>query len=222
MRGRPFTRLPVLESCPLDDLGGYVDAVGVGDMSEEIGSTGAVTRLLLDWSDGDERARDEMLPLVYNELRRLAGAYLLRERRAHTLRPTELVHEAYLRLIDQRQVNWRNRAQFVGLAAVMMRRILLNYARERAADKRGGDAQRVPLSAVDAAAVPVDVDLIALHDALDRLEAIDARKSRIVELKFFGGLTTNEIAEVLRVSPATIERDWSFARAWLYDAVGGV
>jgi RNA polymerase sigma factor (TIGR02999 family) len=190
-------------------------------MSEDITSPGPVTRLLLEWSDGDERARDEMLPLVYNELRRLAAAYLLRERSDHTLRPTELVHEAYLRLIDQRHVNWKNRAQFVGLAAVMMRRILVNHARERAAMKRGGDVQKVPLSAGDAAEGPQDVDVIGLHHALERLESFDARKSRIVELKFFGGLTTSEIAEVLEVSPATVERDWSFARAWLYDAIAG-
>ena len=180
-----------------------------------------VTRLLLDWSDGNERARDEMLPLVYDELRRLAASYLLRERHDHTLQPTALVHEAYLRLIDQRQVNWKNRAQFVGLAAVMMRRILVNHARDRAAGKRGGDIQKVPLSDAAESTRPHHVDVIVLHEALEQLSAIDSRKSRIVELKFFGGLTTNEIAEVLEISPATIERDWSFARAWLYDAIGG-
>jgi RNA polymerase sigma factor (TIGR02999 family) len=190
-------------------------------MTEETPSPGPVTRLLLDWSDGDERARDEMLPLVYDELRRLAALYLLRERHDHTLQPTALVHEAYLRLIDQRRVNWKNRAQFVGLAAVMMRRILVNYARDRAAGKRGGGVQKVPLSDADELGAPHDVDVIVLHDALDQLSAIDSRKSRIVELKFFGGLTTKEIAEVLQLSPATIERDWSFARAWLYDAVSG-
>jgi RNA polymerase sigma factor (TIGR02999 family) len=190
-------------------------------MAEDGPSPSRVTRLLLDSSDGDERARDEVLPLVYDELRRLAALYLLRERHDHTLQPTALVHEAYLRLVDQRQVNWRNRAQFVGLAAVMMRRILVNYARDRAAGKRGGDLQKVPLSDADEPASPQDVDIIVLHDALDQLSAIDSRKSRIVELKFFGGLTTNEIAEVLQLSPATIERDWSFARAWLYDAISG-
>jgi len=190
-------------------------------MTEEMPSPDSFTRLLLDWSDGDEGARNEMLPLVYDELRRLAALYLLRERRDHTLQPTALVHEAYLRLIDQRQVNWKNRAQFVGLAAVMMRRILVNHARDRAAEKRGGDMQKVPLSDVDEPGTPQDVDVIVLHDALDQLGAIDPRKSRIVELKYFGGLTTNEIAEVLQLSPATIERDWSFARAWLYDAIGG-
>ena len=118
-------------------------------------------------------------------------------------------------------MNWRNRAQFVGLAAVMMRRILVNHARDRTAGKRGGGMQRVPLSDADEPGGPPDVDVIALHDALDRLCAIDSRKSRIVELKFFGGLTTNEIAEVLQLSPATIERDWGFARAWLYDAISG-
>jgi RNA polymerase sigma factor (TIGR02999 family) len=190
-------------------------------MAEDGPSPSRVTRLLLDWSDGDERARDEALPIVYDELRRLAALYLLRERRDHTLQPTALVHEAYLRLVDQRHVNWRNRAQFVGLAAVMMRRILVNYARDRAAGKRGGDMEKVPLSDVDEPGRPQDVDLIVLEDALDQLSAIDSRKSKIVELKFFGGLTTNEIAEVLQLSPATIERDWSFARAWLYDAISG-
>ena len=190
-------------------------------MAEDGPSPSRVTRLLLDWTDGDERARDEVLPLVYDELRRLAAMYLLRERHDHTLQPTALVHEAYLRLVDQRHVNWRNRAQFVGLAAVMMRRILVNYARDRAAGKRGGDLQKVPLSDADEPGTPQDVDVIVLHDALDQLSAIDSRKSRIVELKFFGGLTTNEIAEVLQLSPATIERDWSFARAWLYDAISG-
>ena len=190
-------------------------------MTEETPRPDPVTRLLLGWSDGDERARDEMLPLVYDELRRLAALYLLRERRDHTLQPTALVHEAYLRLVDQRQVNWKNRAQFVGLAAVMMRRILVNHARDRAADKRGGDMRKVPLTDADEPGTPQDVDVIVLHEALDQLGAIDPRKSRIVELKFFGGLTTSEIAEVLQLSPATIERDWSFARAWLYDAIGG-
>ena len=180
-----------------------------------------VTRMLTDWARGDERARDEMLPLVYEELRRLAAGYLARERPGHTLQPTGLVHEAYLRLIDQRRVDWRNKAQFVGIAAVMMRRILLNHARERVAGKRGGGAQRVTLSYADQPHRDPPVDVIELHDALERLAAVDARKSRIVELKFFGGLTTTEIAELLEISPATVERDWSFARAWLYDAIAG-
>ena len=190
-------------------------------MTDETRSSAAVTRLLLDWTTGDGRAREEMLPLVYDELRRLAAGYLARERPGHTLQPTALVHEAYLRLIDQHQVDWRNRAQFVGLAAVMMRRILVNHARDRAAAKRGGDVQKVPLSGIEPAGLTPEVDVLVLHEALERLHTHDERKSRIVELKFFGGLTTAEIAEVLQTSPATVERDWSFARAWLYDVIGG-
>jgi RNA polymerase sigma factor (TIGR02999 family) len=189
-------------------------------MSEGTPSSSAVvTRMLLDWTTGDQGAREEMLPLVYDELRALAMWHLGRERRGHTLQPTALVHEVYLRLIDQRHVDWRNRAQFIGLAAVMMRRILVNHARERMAAKRGGDAERVPLSGIDVGGNAPDVDVISLHEALERLSQLDARKSQIVELKFFGGLTTAEIAEVLQISPATVERDWSFARAWLYDAI---
>jgi RNA polymerase sigma factor (TIGR02999 family) len=142
-----------------------------------------------------------------------------RERGNHTLQPTALVHEAFLRLVDQRRVDWKNRAQFVGLAAVMMRRILVNHARDRAAAKRGGDAQRVSLSAAIDTFVCPDLDVIALHEALERLTALDPRKGRVVELKFFGGLTTEEVGEVLRLSSATVERDWTFARAWLYDAL---
>jgi RNA polymerase sigma factor (TIGR02999 family) len=193
----------------------------VNQMSEGRRSTAPVTRLLLDWSEGDEHAREEMLPHVYGELRRLAASYLARERHEHTLQPTALVHEAYLRLVNQRQVDWRNRAQFVGLAAVMMRRILVNHERDRAAKKRGAGGQKVSLSDIDPTWNPPDVDILALHDALDRLGARDKRKSQIVELKFFGGLTADEIAEVLHVSRATVERDWSFARAWLYDAIAG-
>ena len=181
-----------------------------------------VTQLLLDWRNGDKEALDRVLPLVYGELRRLAAGYLSREGVGHTLQPTALVHEAYLRLVDQRQVDWRNRAQFLGIAASMMRRILVNHARDRRAAKRGGDAERVSLSLVDTPSGGSDVDLIALEDALHRLAALDPRKAQVVELKFFGGLTTEEIAEVLQVSGATVEREWSFARAWLYDAIEGV
>ena len=169
---------------------------------------------------GHEQTCDQ-LPLVYAELRRVARMFLAGERSDHTLQPTALVHEAYLRLMDQRQVDWTNRAQVVGLAAVMMRRILVNHARDRAAAKRGGDATRVSLCAADGIFEAPSVDLIALHDALDRLEILDARKSRIVELKFFAGLTIAEIAELMDLSSATIEREWSFSRAWLYDALAG-
>ena len=170
---------------------------------------------------GDHEQTRDQLPLVYAELRRVARMFLARERSDHTLQPTALVHEAYLRLIDQRQVDWTNRAQVVGLAAVMMRRILVNHARDRASAKRGGDATRVSLCAADGTFEAPSVDLIALHDALGRLETLDARKSRIVELKFFAGLTIAEIAELMDLSSATIEREWSFSRAWLYDALAG-
>lgn len=178
-----------------------------------------VTQMLLDASRGDRGALDALLPLVYQELRRLAGHYMRREREAHTLSPTALVHEAYLRLVDQRRVDWRNRAQFVGVAADMMRRILVNHARDRRAQKRGGDAERVTISLAEGLLDGPDVGLIALDEALVSLAAQDARKSRIVELKFFGGLTTEEVAEVIGLSTATIEREWKFARAWLYEAI---
>jgi RNA polymerase sigma factor (TIGR02999 family) len=182
---------------------------------------GAVTQWLLDWGRNDKRGLDQMLPVLYEELHRLASQYLRREATGHTLQPTALVNEAYLRLVDQRRVDWRNRAQFLGLAANMMRRILVNHARDRAALKRGANAQQVSLSLLESPSGRPDMDLIALEDALEGLAAMDERKSRVVELKFFGGLTTEEIAEVLQISGATVEREWAFARAWLYDAVEG-
>jgi RNA polymerase sigma factor (TIGR02999 family) len=182
----------------------------------------AVTGLLLNWGRGDEHARDDLVPFVYDELRRIAASYLSRERPGHTLQPTALVHEAYLRLIDQQRVDWRNRAQFVGLAAMMMRRVLVNHARDRTAAKRGGKAEHVPLTVALEPFEQPRVDVIAVHEALDRLEAIDSRKGRIVELKFFGGLTTDEISEVMQISTATIEREWTFARAWLHDEMTSV
>ena len=168
-----------------------------------------------------EDGLDGTLPVVYAELRRLAAAYLSRERQGHTLQPTALVHEAYLRLTDQRQIDWTNRAQFIGLAAVMMRRILVNHARDRIADKRGGGAEHVPLTLAGEGIGAPEVDLLDLHEALNDLTETDPRKGRIVELKFFGGLTTAEIAENLGLSVATVERDWKFARAWLYRAMAG-
>jgi RNA polymerase sigma factor (TIGR02999 family) len=180
-----------------------------------------VTQLLLAWQAGDRDALDRMLPIVYDELHRLAAGYLRRERPDHTLQPTALVHEAYLRLVRQRQVDWRNRAQFVGVAAGMMRRVLANYARDRSAAKRAGDREQVSLSLVEEGQGPPDVDIIALEEALERLAALDPRKVRVVELRFFGGLAMDEIAEVLGISRATVEREWSFARVWLYDAIAG-
>ena len=181
----------------------------------------AATDLLLAWGAGDANARERMLPLVYDELRRLAAGYLRRERPGHTLQPTALVHEAYMRLVDQRQVDWSNRAQFVGLAAVMMRRILVNHARDRVAGKRGGGAEHVPLTlAGDRLGAP-ELNVLDLHEALERLAALDSRKSQIVELKFFGGLTMDEVAQTIGVSVATVEREWKFSRAWLHREMAG-
>ena len=180
-----------------------------------------VTKLLKNWEKGDRAALDEMLPLVYSELKRLASYYLSRENAGHTLQTTALVHEAYMRLVNQEHVNWKNRAHFLGVAAEMMRRILVNHARDRAAAKRGGGAKRVSLSMAGSGGEQPDIDVIALDQALTELAVLDSRKSRIVELKFFGGLTTEEIAEVMDVSHGTVEHDWKMARAWLYRAVSG-
>lgn len=164
---------------------------------------------------------ERMLALVYEELRRLAAGYLRGERPGHTLQPTALVHEAYLRLVNQRRVDWSNRAQLMGLAAVMMRRILVNHARDRIAEKRGGGAEHVSLTVAGDGIGAAEVNVLDLHDALTRLTEADPRKGRIVELKFFGGLSTEEIAETLGLATATVERDWKFARAWLSGAMSG-
>jgi RNA polymerase sigma factor (TIGR02999 family) len=174
-----------------------------------------VTQLLVEWSRGNQAALDELFPIVYEELRRLARAYLRHEAPGHTLQPTALVHEAYLRLVDQQSVNWQNRAQFFGLSAQMMRRILVNHALSRRAAKRGGDVRKVPLDeALDFFEVR-SVDLVALDQAMKALAAFDPRQSQIVELRFFGGLTIDETAEVTGVSPATVKREWTAARLWL-------
>jgi RNA polymerase sigma factor (TIGR02999 family) len=180
-----------------------------------------VTELLCAWSGGDAGARDRLLPLVYDELRRRAAAYLRRERRGNTLQPTALVHEAYLRLVDQRRAVWQNRAQFLGVAAEMMRRILVDRARARRAAKRSGRWARVTLDPALAQSSPPDVRVLDLDDALRRLAALDPRKSRVAELRFFGGLSLEETGEVLEISLGTVERDWQFARAWLFDALSG-
>jgi RNA polymerase sigma-70 factor, ECF subfamily len=178
-----------------------------------------VTQLLEGVRRGDAAAADELLPLVYQELRRIAAGYLRRERRGHTLQPTALVHEAYVRMLGQQDRIWQNRAHFVGIAARMMRRILVDHARRRRATKR--DAIRVTLDEnFDAPAVR-DPDLVALDDALRDLETIDPQLIRIVELRYFGGLTTHEAAEVLGVSLRTLEREWATAKAWLRDRLGG-
>ena len=180
------------------------------------GQSDGITRLLNAWQNGDATARDRLFVLVYQELRRRASLQLRHERQGHTLRPTALVHEAYLRLMGQDRVKWQNRAQFFAIASEMMRRVLVDHARERKAAKRGGTAVRVALEEDVAAAEAREVDLIALDSALDELAAMDPRQSRVVELRFFGGLGTAEIAEVLDVSRATVDRDWRFARTWLY------
>jgi RNA polymerase sigma-70 factor, ECF subfamily len=175
-----------------------------------------VTQLLVEWGSGNQSALDQLMPLVYAELRRLASNYLRHERVNHTLQPTALVNEAYLRLVDQRSVRWQNRAQFFGVAAQLMRRILVDHARLHQAAKRGGTEQhRLSLSNLDHLANEPEIDFLALHEALDELEKIDPQQSRIVELKFFGGLSIDETAEVLSIGHATVERDWKMARAWL-------
>jgi RNA polymerase sigma factor (TIGR02999 family) len=167
------------------------------------------------WLGDRERELASNLPQVYNELREVAGIYLRRERPGHTLQPTALVHEAYLRLRDQRNVDWNNRAQFLGVAARMMRRILVDHAMARGAAKRGGDAPRVSLDAALEIFQEQDLSTLAVHKALQELEALDPRQARIVEMRFFGGLTVNEIADVLDVAPITVKREWALAKLWL-------
>ncbi len=175
-----------------------------------------VTQLLIEWSDGRRDALEQLLPLVYEDLRRQAAGYMRREAVGHALQPTALVHEAYLRLIDQRRVKWRNRAHFFGVAASMMRRVLIDEARARQAEKRGEGWERVTLSQVDAAAAAAPgIDVLALQQSLEHLATFDARKERIVELRYFGGLTIEETAEVMGMSEATVVREWTIAKAWL-------
>ena len=174
-----------------------------------------ITRLLIAWCDGDRTALDNLMPLVERELHRLARHYMRKEDPGHTLQTTALVNEAYLRLIDQKNVRWQNRAHFFGIAAQIMRRILLNHARDRHRAKRGGRAVQVSLSEVAVMSEAKSSELIALDEALKRLEAIDERKSRIVELRYFGGLSVDETAEVLKISPITVIRHWNMAKAWL-------
>jgi RNA polymerase sigma-70 factor (ECF subfamily) len=179
------------------------------------GTAESITQLLLQWSNGDSSALEKLMPLVYDELRRLAGRYLRRERENHTLQPTALVNEAYLRLVDQEKVEWQCRAQFFGLAARLMRNILIDHARVHQAAKRGRRQLSISVSKVNRIASRCEVDLVALHEALERLAANDLRKSQIVEFRFFGGLTIDETAAILNLSHATVERDWNMARAWL-------
>jgi RNA polymerase sigma factor (TIGR02999 family) len=179
-------------------------------------SPGDITLLLTELQAGNRAAESKLVPLVYDELRRLARRYMRGERAEHTLQPTALVHEAYLRLIGQRDVEWQNRAHFFGVAAQLMRRILVDHARARKAEKRGGSAPKVSLDETLVFTEAKGADLLALDEALTRLTERDPRQGRIVELRFFGGLTEDEAAEVLGVSTRTVKRDWNVARAWLY------
>jgi RNA polymerase sigma factor (TIGR02999 family) len=175
-----------------------------------------MTRLLVAWSDGDKSALDKLMPVVHDELRRMAHRYMNRERKGHTLQTTALVNEVYLKLIDQRHVSWQNRAHFFAVAAKLMRRILVDYARSRQYAKREGEQHKVELEEAVQVSRERSAELIAVDDALMSLEMIDARKAKVVELRFFGGLTFEETAEEAQTSHATIERDWTTARAWLY------
>lgn len=178
-----------------------------------------ITELLIAWGDGDQSALERLMPLVEKELHRIAGRYMRRENPAHTLQTTALVNEAYIQLVDQRETRWQSRAHFFGIAAGIMRRILMNYARDRRRDKRGGGAERVSLSEVAIMSEEKSEELIALDEALRKLESMDERKSRVVELRYFGGLSVEETAALLKVSPVTVARDWKLARAWLRRAI---
>jgi RNA polymerase sigma-70 factor, ECF subfamily len=191
-------------------------------MERSIGQQPEITRWLHDWSSGKENALEELMPVVYAELHRQATNYLRRERVGHTLQATALINEAYLKLIDQREVNWQNRAHFFGIAAQAMRRILVDHARSRHRDKRGGNSEDLPLEAAEFATWEEGkVDLIALDEALTRLARLDERQSRIVELRFFSGLSVEETAEALGFSKATIKNEWRSAKAWLFQELNG-
>jgi RNA polymerase sigma factor (TIGR02999 family) len=172
--------------------------------------------LLVKWGEGDASSLEKLMPLVYEELRRLANNYLRRERQNHTLQPTALVNEAYLKLVDQKNAHWQNRAQFYGVAAQLMRRILVDHARQHHAEKRGGSKQqRLSITSAQTIAQAPEVDVLAVHEALEELKQFDPQQERIVELRFFGGLSIDETAKVLGLGHATVERDWKMARAWL-------
>lgn len=181
-----------------------------------------ITNLLIAWGQGESRASEQLLPLIYDELHRQAARAMRRENIGHTLQATALVHEAYMRLVDQDRVEWRNRAHFFGIAAQLMRRILVDHARGRLADKRGGGAYHVTLGGVNDAAAdrPDEIDVLALNDALDRLAILDAQQAKVVELRYFGGMNIDETAESLGISPATVKREWTMARAWLRRELG--
>jgi RNA polymerase sigma factor (TIGR02999 family) len=175
-----------------------------------------ITQMLVDWGNGDQAALEKLTPLVYEELHRLARLYMRRERPGHTLQTSALVNEAYIRLIDWKNIHFQNRAHFFGVSAQLMRRILVDFARSRNYAKRGGAARDISLEEAKIVSQDKDVDLVELNDALDSLAVLNERQSRVVELRFFGGLQLDEIAEVLKISVGTVRRDWSLARAWLH------
>lgn len=190
-------------------------------MTDNKAQTHEVTQLLLDWSNGDRAALDKLMPLIDEELRRLAHRYMRQERAGHTLQTTALVNEAFLRLVNRKNLQWQNRAHFFGIAAHLMRTILVDHARSHASAKRGGGARKLELNEALVVSQQKASEVIALDEALKQLALIDPRQSRIVELRFFGGLTVEEAAEVLDVSPVTIKREWSTAKAWLYRELAG-
>lgn len=178
-----------------------------------------VTQLLVEWGQGDQQALNQLMPLVYNELHRIAARYLRRERAGHTLQSTALINEAYLRIVNINEITWQNRAHFFGVAAQIMRRLLVDHARSKLYAKRGGGAARVTLDEAIVGAAEREVDLLALDSALQLLAEIDPQQNRIIELRFFGGLTIEETAEVLGISTATVKRDWKMAKAWLFGKI---
>jgi RNA polymerase sigma-70 factor (ECF subfamily) len=184
-------------------------------------STESVTHLLLDWQQGDSAAFDKLTPLVYDELRRIAHRYMRLERNGHTLQTTALVNEAYIRLVGQQDVEWRNRAHFFAVVARIMRHVLIDHARRRQYAKRGGEAEQVPFDEASVMSNERAAELIALDEALDELARLDPRKSKVVELRYFGGFTIEEAADVLQASAMTVRRDWRAAKAWLYRELAG-
>ncbi len=189
-------------------------------MAQSADSSQEISRILQEWSDGGDDATNKLMPLVYDELRRQAARFIRRERDGHSMQTTGLVHEAYLKLVDQRSVNWQNRAHFYGIAAQAMKRILVDHAKARHREKRGGVAENLPLDeARFAVSNEKSVDLVELDEALTRLANLDARQARLVELKFFAGMSIDEIAEILQISPATIKREWNSAKAWLHSEI---
>jgi len=190
-------------------------------MRDPSGSPHEITQLLAEWSNGNQTALDQLYPLVYDELHKMASRYMNRERKGHTLQTTALINEAYVRLVDQKHVQWKNRAHFFAISAQMMRRILIDRARLHAYAKRGGGAEQVSLDEIAVVADERASDLLLLDDALNRLAEMDARRSQVVELRYFGGLNNEEIAGVLKISENTVTRDWNMARAWLYQELSG-